>query len=75
LKRTVTSSKLLKTVIVTLLLLSVLSFAFVSNPIKAESSTELCPQGIVSYWKFNEGNGVIAYDSADDNDGDIAGAT
>ncbi len=30
--------------------------------------------GMVSYWKFDEGNGTIAYDSAGTNDGTIHGA-
>ena len=33
------------------------------------------PEGMISYWKFDEGEGVIAYDSVDANDGTIFGAT
>ena len=30
--------------------------------------------GLISHWKFDEGSGAIAYDSAGDNDGTIYGA-
>jgi len=33
-----------------------------------------CPEGMVSYWKFEEGSGTIAYDSVGDNDGAFNGA-
>jgi hypothetical protein len=33
------------------------------------------PPGMVSYWKFDEGAGTIAYDSVGTNHGDIYGAT
>lgn len=33
------------------------------------------PSGMVSYWKFDEGEGTIAYDSVGVNDGTIHGAT
>ncbi|MCJ7472088.1 MAG: LamG domain-containing protein, partial [Actinobacteria bacterium] len=33
------------------------------------------PPGMVSYWKFDEGSGNIAYDSVGPNDGTIYGAT
>ncbi len=33
------------------------------------------PEGMVSYWKFDEGGGTVAGDSAGDNDGTIHGAT
>jgi len=33
------------------------------------------PQDIVAYWKFNEGSGVVAYDSVDGNHGTIQDAT
>jgi len=39
------------------------------------TSTSPLPPGIVSYWKFNEGNGTIANDSIDTNHGNISGAT
>ena len=32
-------------------------------------------QGLISHWKFDEGAGSIAYDSAGTNDGTIYGAT
>lgn len=31
-------------------------------------------EGLISYWKFDEGSGSTAYDSAGDNDGAISGA-
>ena len=33
------------------------------------------PEGIISYWKLDEGSGTVAYDSVDANDGTIYGAT
>jgi hypothetical protein len=35
----------------------------------------LATEGIVSHWKFDEGGGSIAYDSAGNNDGTVNGAT
>lgn len=32
-------------------------------------------EGVVAYWKFDEGNGTLASDSAGSNDGSISGAT
>ena len=40
-----------------------------------EPSSQQCPPGMISYWKFDEGSGTTAYDSADANDGTIYGAT
>ncbi|MCJ7499713.1 PKD domain-containing protein [bacterium] len=33
------------------------------------------PSGMITYWKFDEGSGTIAYDSVNDYDGAINGAT
>ncbi|MFH1614652.1 MAG: LamG-like jellyroll fold domain-containing protein [Planctomycetota bacterium] len=33
------------------------------------------PSGLIAYWKFEEGNGNIAHDSAGNNNGQIYGAT
>jgi len=33
------------------------------------------PMGMVSYWKFDEGNGSVVYDSVDEDQGIIHGAT
>jgi hypothetical protein len=38
-------------------------------------SVNLHVGGIISWWKFDEGNGTIAYDSKGSNDGTITGAT
>ena len=35
------------------------------------SAQGACPEGMVSYWRFDEGSGTIAYDSVDDNSGII----
>jgi hypothetical protein len=35
---------------------------------------QVCPSGIISYWKFDEGSGVIAGDSRSLNDGILYGA-
>ena len=35
---------------------------------------ETCPDGMVSYWRFNEGSGLTVTDSCGDNDGTIIGA-
>ncbi|MHC4425357.1 MAG: LamG domain-containing protein [Planctomycetota bacterium] len=32
------------------------------------------PEGLISYWKFDEGGGTAAHDSAGDNDGTVYGA-
>jgi hypothetical protein len=37
--------------------------------------SSLYPQGIVAYWKFDEGNGGVAYDSVDGHHGIIQDAT
>jgi hypothetical protein len=39
------------------------------------SSAQTYPEGMVSYWKFDEDSGTIAYDSVNDNDGTIHGAS
>lgn len=36
---------------------------------------ETYPEGMISYWKFDEGSGTTATDSVGDNDGTIYGAT
>jgi len=40
-------------------------------PVAVEAAT--CPSGIVSYWKFDEGSGTIAYDSVDSHPGTLVG--
>lgn len=37
--------------------------------------SQVYPWGMISYWKFDEGEGTIAYDSVDGNHGTINGAT
>jgi len=39
------------------------------------ASAQEYPSGIVSYWKFDEGSGTIAYDSVGSNDGALSGAS
>ena len=46
----------------------------VYNPDQADSDAGGI-EGLVSYWKFDEGSGTTASDSADDNPGTISGAT
>jgi cysteine-rich repeat protein len=36
---------------------------------------EACPEGMVSYWKFDENSGTFVGDSKDNNDGAVSGAT
>lgn len=36
---------------------------------------QIYPEGMISYWKFDEGSGTIAYDSVGNNDGTVYGAT
>lgn len=68
-------TKAIEAIMLILLLMGMMTMAFHFEPIKAESSSQQCRQGMISYWKFDEGEGITAYDSADANDGDIIGAT
>ena len=57
----------------TIALVSLMLFSvFAVAPVSAEL---VCPPGMVSYWKFDEGSGTIAYDSVNENQGLIHGAT
>jgi hypothetical protein len=38
---------------------------------KSRTVGEACPDGLIAYWKFDEGKGDTAYDSVGDNDGVI----
>lgn len=58
-------------IVLIVLLVGMFTFAFIFDPIEAEPSPQQCPPGIVSYWKFDEGSGTTAYDSADANDGTL----
>jgi parallel beta-helix repeat protein len=46
---------------------------YVYNPDQADSDVGI-PEGMISYWKFDEGSGTIAKDSADANNGTIYGS-
>jgi len=37
--------------------------------------SQVYPEGMIAYWKFDKGVGLIAYDSVNGNHGDIYGAT
>ena len=41
----------------------------------ASAAAQVYPDGMVAYWMFEEGEGDIAHDSINGNDGDIVGAT
>ena len=43
--------------------------------LKSSPVTGIYPEGMVGYWKFDEGSGTTAYDAMGDNDGTIQGAT
>ncbi|MHC4061167.1 MAG: LamG domain-containing protein, partial [Planctomycetota bacterium] len=45
------------------------------SPTEIEQLYEEVAGGPLSHWKFDEGSGTTAYDSAGDNDGNIYGAT
>ncbi|MFC1716024.1 LamG domain-containing protein [Candidatus Poribacteria bacterium] len=53
-----------------LLALAVLTL-FISNGV----NSQVCPEGMVAYWKFDEGDGTTASDSFDANHGTIYGST
>ncbi|MHC4609402.1 MAG: LamG domain-containing protein [Planctomycetota bacterium] len=56
------------------LALSVMTLLLVSSA-SSEVASELCPEGMVSYWKFDEGSGGTAHDSINGNHGTIYGAS
>jgi len=57
-----------------LLLIGMLTLAFNIKPAKAEP-VPYPPSGMISYWKFDEGAGMTAFDSVGQNNGTIYGAT
>ncbi|UCH88339.1 MAG: LamG domain-containing protein [Thermoplasmata archaeon] len=56
------------------IVLVMIAMIFATVPVNV-SAEGACPDGLVAYWKFDEGSGTIAYDSIGDNDGKILGAT
>lgn len=40
----------------------------------ASPSGQSCPEGMVSYWEFDDGSGTTAYDSVGDNNGELIGS-
>jgi hypothetical protein len=53
-----------------LVILAVLGLLAPCGPARAAESSEQI-QGIISHWKFDEGSGTTAYDSAGNNDGTL----
>jgi PKD repeat protein len=47
----------------------------VSKTASAQEDTIQCPQEMIGYWRFEEGSGPTAYDTADGNEGTLFGAT
>jgi hypothetical protein len=62
-------NKILSCFVCTLLSTSVLTI-FVTENVSAD-----CLDGMIAYWKFDEGSGTVAYDSVDANNGIIHGAS
>lgn len=60
---------------ISILLFIVTVITVISFTKTALSAQDYPPQGLVSYWKFDEGSGNIAHDSVGPNDGTIHGAT
>jgi hypothetical protein len=48
---------------------------FLAAAILISGQTALAEPNLISWWKFDEGSGTIAYDSAGSNNGTITGAT
>jgi hypothetical protein len=59
--------KIVGILVITLLITNVLTIFGMGN-VSAD-----CPDGMIAYWKFDEGSGIVAYDSFDGNDGTIYG--
>jgi len=53
------------------LVIMLVAIVFSATALNVSSSTA----DMVSYWKFNEGSGNVAYDAVGDNDGTVIGAT
>jgi len=47
----------------------------ISMCVNVSPSTSTFPEGMISYWKFDEGTGTTAFDSVGANDGTIYGAS
>ena len=60
---------MLSLLIVAALVLSVCQL-IIAEP-ETQPSDEACPDGLIAYWKFDEGEGDTAHDSIGDNDGVI----
>jgi hypothetical protein len=56
-------------------MLASLTLAVLALLISNGANSQVCPEGMVAYWKFDEGSGTIASDSFGDNHGTIYGST
>jgi hypothetical protein len=57
-----------------LLIIGIFGILSVSNQ-TSPATAEVYPEGLISYWKFDEGRGTVATDSVGGNDGTIFGST